>query len=113
MSIIDQIYNSTLGLERNNIPEPQRNSPAWGYVGPDKSLDPSVSRLHNEYSTFENPRVDIIGFNKEYSNLKLPSNLDVLDPIAPKLNITGVVSQTYSPAPGDAYRSKGPREGRY
>jgi len=42
-----------------------------------------------------------------------PSQLDELDPIAPKLIPIGVVTQSYKSRVGQQYKQLGPTEGRY
>lgn len=115
MSLINKYTTSKLGLVGNGIPEPAKNSPAWGFLAPEGSVNPKLSKLHNEYSLNTNPNVSAIGFNKEYTSLGLPTEttLDPLDVISPKLTVTGVVSQAYNSSAGNGYKQKGPAEGRY
>ena len=69
--------------------------------------------LHNLYSVDGKPDVTWRLINKNLPMKPQPSTMDELDPIAPNLTITGVVSQVYKSRTGRRYRDLGPKEGRY
>ncbi len=106
--------DSKLSLQGNGF-NPQRLSSAFGYADSTNSLDPKLSRLQNTYDVNSNPKVRIVDFNKTpYKSVVPPeSTMDELDPIAPNLKVTGVVSQIYKSKTGRNYKDLGPKEGRY
>jgi hypothetical protein len=114
MSLIDIYTKSTLGIVGNNIPEPAKGSPAWGYAAPDNIIDPVGSKLHNLYSTVNNPTMRIINFKNPYA-VKVPSILEENDPnsLAPKNPFWATGLARYSSAQGSGYAEKGPKDGRY
>jgi hypothetical protein len=69
--------------------------------------------LHNLYSVDGNPDVTWRLINKNLPMKPLPTTIDELDPIAPNLTVSGVVSQVYKSKQGRRYRDLGPAEGRY
>jgi hypothetical protein len=116
MPILDQLTTSTLSLNGNGF-NPQRNSAAWGYIDSTKNLDPAQSKLQNTYDVNSMPNVNLKDFNKNGKTVvPAESILDELDPRGPKnLRVGGgsVVSQIYKSAPGQKYKDKGPKDGRY
>jgi hypothetical protein len=114
MSLQDKIATSRLSLEGNGF-NPQRRTSAFGYVDRTNDLNPRSSTLHNTYDTNGIPVVKPINFNKSTtpSYVPVPSKLDELDTKAPKLEIKGVVSQTYNSSANQGYKNKGPKDGRY
>ena len=99
MGLLDKLKNSLLGLGGN---KPQN----FG-VNP---VPPNS--LHNSYSVDGKPDVkwrlsNSSGFKPQ------PSNLDELDPNAPKLIPGGIVSTAYKSKPGKRYKDLGPSGGRY
>jgi hypothetical protein len=69
--------------------------------------------LHNLYSVDGNPDVTWRLIPKNLPMKPPPSTMDELDPKAPNLTVTGVVSQVYKSRTGRRYRDLGPKEGRY
>ena len=69
--------------------------------------------LHNLYSVEGKPDVIWRLIPRNLSMRPLPSTIDELDPNAPNLQPTGVVSQVYKSKSGRRYRDLGPTEGRY
>jgi hypothetical protein len=100
MGLLDKLKNSILGLGGN---KPQQ----FG-VNP---IPPNS--LHQLYSVDGNPDVNWRLIKGNLPNKPLPSTLDELDPNAPNLQSSGVVSQTYKSKRGRTYRDLGPTEGRY
>ena len=124
MSLLDKLNQKNNPFEPNNLSlignnfNPQSQSPAFGYVDSTNSLDPLLSRLHDEYSVDGIPNVRIVDFNKSAlypSVVPPPSQDDELDINAPNFNIVrgGVVSKIYKSKQGRNYRDLGPAEGRY
>jgi len=102
MSFLEQkLPNSTLGLKGQ---KPQ----TFG-------VDPAPpDSLHYSYSVDGNPDVTWRLIPRNPVPMKpLPSTMDELDPIAPNLEIKGVVSQVYKSKTGRRYSDLGPLEGRY
>lgn len=100
MGLLDKLKSSILGLGGNK-PSKFGVNPA----PPDS--------LHQLYSVNGDPNVDWRLIKGNISNKPLPSTLDELDPNAPSLKPTGVVSQVYKSKQGRRYRDLGPTEGRY
>jgi hypothetical protein len=99
MSLEKKLPNSILGLKGQ---KPQN----FG-VNP---IPPNS--LHNLYSVDGNP--DVSWRPSNGSGFKpLPSTMDELDPIAPNLQVTGVVTQIYKSKTGRTYSDLGPEGGRY
>lgn len=69
--------------------------------------------LHNLFSVDGNPDVTWRLIPKNLPMKPPPSRMDELDPNAPNLTPTGVVSQVYKSKSGRRYRDLGPTEGRY
>ncbi len=69
--------------------------------------------LHNLYSVYGQPDVTWRLINRNLPMKPPPSTMDELDPIAPNLIPTGVVSQVYKSKTGRRYKDLGPIEGRY
>ena len=69
--------------------------------------------LHSLYSITGTPDVSWRLINRNLPMRPQPSTMDELDPIAPNLTATGVVSQVYKSATGRRYKDLGPKEGRY
>jgi hypothetical protein len=99
MSLLDKLKDSVLGLAG---------------IKPLKfGVDPiPPDSLHDSYSVDGKPNVrwrssNGLGFKPT------PSNLDELDPNAPKLTPGGVVSSSYKSKSGQNYRDKGPKGGRF
>jgi hypothetical protein len=123
MSLLNKLNQKTKTGEPNNLSlvgnnfNPQTKSPAFGYADSTNSLNPKLSRLHNEYSVDAIPKVRIIDFNKSaYPSVVPPaSTIDELDKDAPNLNPVagGVVSKVYKSKQGRNYKDLGPAEGRY
>jgi hypothetical protein len=113
MAIIDQLNNSNLSLQGNNI-NPMPTQPAWGYIDSTANLDPAVSKLQNTYSVNSIPPVRLKDFNiNGVTTVPAESRLDELDRRAPGLTASGVVSQVYKSATGRTYKDLGPADGRY
>lgn len=125
MPIIDQLKQSTLSLDGNKLIV-NRGAPAWGYTNKLlNDLRPELSKLHLTYSVDGNPFMRIVDFNRTAlggtTTIKQPSQLDELDPNAPKNTQIGVqvgpggsvVSQIYKSPNGQQYKQLGPRDGRY
>jgi len=122
MALIDLLKTSTFSLVGNGFnavsTQGSTTTPSWGYTDSTNNLDPSVSKLHNTYDVDGKPTIRLIDFNKDgQSTVKAQSNLDELDPNAPKNTKAGalssVVSQIYKSSTGQGYKSKGPKDGRY
>jgi hypothetical protein len=113
MPVIDQLSKSTLSLQGNGF-NPQSHNSAWGFVDSTNNLDPAQSKLQYTFDVNSIPNVKIKDFNKNgKSTVLAETRLDELDPRAPKLIPTGVVSQAYKSSKGNSYKEKGPRDGRY
>jgi hypothetical protein len=64
--------------------------------------------LHNQYSVDGKP--DVTWRKIKGTGMKpQPSQLDELDPNAPKLKVTGVVSKVYKSSPGQKYTDNLPK----
>ena len=130
MALQDKLKDSKLSLVGAGLTEPISKTPSWGYKDPAfktgttqnplNPLDPSLSSLHNTYDVNALPKdVTIVNFNKTTYTSIVPgqSNLDELDPKAPKnLQVgtaTSVVSKLYSSATGKRYKDLGPVGGKY
>ena len=119
-SVIDQLPDSTLSLQGNNL-RARPTQPGWGYKSPGGTLDPELSELHDLYSVDGDPNVRIVDFNRAalggVTSVKPPAILDELDPNAPNNWQAGyagsVVSQIYKSSRGRRYRDLGPQPGRY
>lgn len=99
MGLLDKLKDSVLGLA--------------GIKPSNFGVDPvPPNSLHDSYSVDGKPNVrwrasNSLGFKPQ------PSNLDELDPNAPKLTPGGVVSSSYKSSTGQKYSDKGPKGGRY
>lgn len=100
MGLLDKLKSSILGLGGSR---PQQ----FG-VNP---VPPNS--LHQLYSVDGNPDVNWRLIKGNLPNKPLPSTLDELDPNAPNLQTSGVVSQVYKSKRGRTYKDLGPTEGRY
>jgi hypothetical protein len=100
MGLLDKLKDSILGL---GGAKPQN----FG-VNP---VPPNS--LHNLYSVDGNPDVSWRASNTKLNMKPQPSTLDELDPNAPSLQPSGVVSQVYKSKSGRRYKDLGPTEGRY
>jgi hypothetical protein len=100
MSLEQKLPNSIFGLK--------------GQKPRNFGVDPiPPNSLHNLYSVDGNPDVTWRLIPRNIPNKPQPSTMDELDPIAPNLQITGVVSQVYKSKPGRKYSDLGPTGGRY
>ena len=124
-SILDQVPTSGFSLQGNNF-NPRTQLADWGYPDVTGQLQPNLSRLQYTYSVDGIPNVRIKDYNRAalggVTTVRPPSQLDELDPSAPKNLLVGppipgnkgpVVSQIYKSAPGRNYRDLGPSTGRY
>jgi hypothetical protein len=122
MSLLNKLNtnspDNTLSLAGNGF-NPQKGSPAFGYIDAANTLDPALSKLQNTYDINSNPSIRIVDFNKTQYKSYLPpeSQLDELDINGPKNLRAGklgsVVSQIYKSKTGRQYKDLGPVEGRY
>lgn len=116
MALVDQLAKSKLSLAGNGF-NPKISQPDFGFVDSAGGLDLKQSKLHNFYSVDGNPNVRIRDYNRlalgGSTTVKPPTQLDELDPIAPKLSPFGVVSQSYRSKVGLQYKQLGPSDGRY
>ena len=113
MAIIDQLNNSNLSLQGNNL-NPVPSQPAWGYIDASANVDPAASKLQNTYSVNSIPPVRLKDFNiNGVTTVPAESRLDELDRRAPNLTAGGIVSQVYKSPRGRQYKDLGPRDGRY
>ena len=95
MGLLDKLKNSILGL---------------GGISPSNfGVNPvPPNSLHSQYSVDGQPNVTWRTI-KGTGMKPQPSQLDELDPMAPKLQVTGVVSKVYKSSNGKKYMDNKPR----